>query len=327
MTRTRLLLALTLAVTALGAAPAASAAQWEQLPVPTNLHALHVSDTEADLDWLSSSLGNGDVLQRKVNGRWKEWARDLHGFRELSGLTPGTTYTVRVYTLGNEGLWTLNSPPSPPFSFSTLPGPDAVPPQQPSPPTFTGTGTSSTTLFWPQTTDNVEVTGYYLDRLVDGTWTTLRTVGAFQNQQYVGGLSPATTVVFGVRAFDARGNVSARSAAAEVTTLAETAQPDCAVHLTTFWSGFLASLSVRNTTSAPITGWTITATLPASVAITSSFGGGSLSRDGDRLTISALSWNATLAPGGTLAPGFIGSSAQNLVPSGFAFNGIPCTVS
>jgi hypothetical protein len=320
------LLAGGLALVTLGVAPAAQAVTWTQVPAPTNLHALHVSDTAADLDWLSTSTGYGDVLEREVDGHWVEWQRDAYGAIELTGLTPGTTYTWRVYTPGNPGLWQLTSPPSEPSSFTTLSGPDTQPPAAPAAPTFSSTTTSGTSLSWLAATDNVEVTGYYLDQLVDGTWTTIRTVNAFQRWQSVYGLSPATSYTFAVRAFDARGNVSARSEPGTVTTKPLTEYPTCDVQLITFYSGFLASFAVNNSTTQTFTGWTITADLDASVSINSVFGGAVVSRSGNVLTLSPVSWNTTLRPGGALGPGIQGSSAQNLVPSNFAFNGIPCSV-
>jgi hypothetical protein len=107
------------------------------LPTPTNLTALHVSDTAADLDWLGSGLSDGDTVQRNVNGSWQTYATGAFGFLALTNLSPGTSYTFRVFSVATPGLGYTNSQPSQPFTFTTLSAPDSVPPAAPATPTFT----------------------------------------------------------------------------------------------------------------------------------------------------------------------------------------------
>jgi hypothetical protein len=296
----------------------------EPLPAPFDVQAVHVADTSADLWWRRNGASAQDVVERQVGGIWQEYARGLYGSLELTGLTPGTTYTFRVYSIPVQGLWYTTSDYSETVSFTTLAEPDAVPPTPPKAPTFSSVTTTMANVFWPQTTDNVDVTGYHLQQLVDGAWTTIRTVGRGGNFQGVYGLSAGTSYSYAVIAFDARGNQSARSATGVLTTLAATAEATCRVQLTTFDPGFMLSFSVINTTVAPITGWTIRFTLPAHTTTSTRFGG-VLTRDGDTATLTPASYNNTFGPGGQLSVGLGGSVRPFVPPSGFTFNGVPCT--
>jgi endoglucanase len=91
-------------------------------------------------------------------------------------------------------------------------GGDTQPPTVPGTPLATGHTSSSVSLAWGPSTDNVGVVGYDVYR--DGTLATTVT----GTSATVGGLAPATTYVFTVRARDAAGNVSAASAPVSVTT-------------------------------------------------------------------------------------------------------------
>lgn len=294
----------------------------EPLPQPTNLHALHVSDTAADLDWLSRGV-NGDVVQRNVNGTWQTYATGAFGFLALTNLTPGTTYTFRVFSPAYPGLGYAASPPSAPLSFTTLSGPDAVAPEKPRVPTFVSVTTTMGTVFWPQTTDNVRVTGYYLQQLIGGTWTTIRTVGEGGNFQLVTGLSPGTANSFAVIAFDARGNTSARSDPGIMTTLALTPTPTCRVQLIPFAPGFTVTVTIINTTAATLNGWTVRFTVPPAAVINYSFNG-LLTRDGSTGTVTPQVYNTTIGPGGQTYPGFSGTVSPFTPPSAFTLNGLPC---
>ncbi len=54
-------------------------------------------------------------------------------------------------------------------SFTTLSGPDTVPPAKPAAPTCNSITTTRADVFWPETADNVQVTGYHLRQLA-GPW-------------------------------------------------------------------------------------------------------------------------------------------------------------
>ena len=295
------------------------------LDPPTLFKAQHVADVSADLTWASNGLVYEDVVQRQVNGAWREYARVRYtGWLALTGLTPGTTYTFRVYSIPIEGMDFTNSQPTQPVSFTTLPGPDTVPPSPPAAPMFSTVTTNRANVFWGEAVDNVQTTGYHLQQLTSAGWTTLRTVGPGERFQGIYGLTPATSYTFAVLAFDAKGNTSARSAPATVTTLATTAYPMCQVQVITYNPGFQATVTITNTTTATVSGWTIRFTLAATATVSSTFSG-TITRDGAAGTITPMPWSSQIGVGGQLFVGFMGSAVPFTPPTGFTFNGLPCT--
>ncbi|WP_344056669.1 cellulose binding domain-containing protein, partial [Sphaerisporangium rubeum] len=80
-------------------------------------------------------------------------------------------------------------------------------------------------------------------------------------------------------------------------------------------TGFGADVTVRNTGTTPITGWTVTWTFPSGQRITQLWSA-SYSSSGAGVTATNLSWNGTLAANATTSFGFNGSwSGTNAVPS------------
>jgi len=333
--RRRLGTALSLAALCLGAlslgaqslAPSAALAD-SPLPAPTGLQAQHVSDTAADLSWSSNGASGGDVVQLLVHGSWQQYptANPVFGFLHLTNLTHGTTYTFRVYSVPVAGLGYTTSPPSAPVTFTTLSAPDNVPPTQPPAPVASGTTTTMTTLSWGSSTDNVQVTGYDLQELENGTWTTIDTLTPGDQVQEVFGLTPATSYQFAVVAFDAQGNRSARSNPTTVTTLTPSQFPSCQFFLTTYMPGFTAYAEIINNTATPLTNWSVTVTMPSNTTVSVTFGG-TLTRTATGGTLTAASYNATIGSGTETFVGFEGSVSPFSPPSGFALNGQPCTSS
>jgi hypothetical protein len=315
------------AVLALGGAftaPGVAAADTP-LPVPTNVQVQHVSDTAADLSWNSSGLTDGDVVQRQVNGNWQQYASGLFGWLSLTDLSPATTYTFRVFSTAFPGDGQTDSPPSQPVSFTTMSGPDVTPPSTPPAPAASSITTTMANLFWGAATDNVQVTGYFLQELGSGGWTTIRTVGPSDTDRFqtVTGLTANTAYSFAVSAFDARGNTSPRSTAGTFTTLANTATPTCRVQIVTFPPGFEATVTIINTTTATLNGWTVGFTLPATAGVNNTFSG-VLTRNGATGTITPAVWDTTIGQGGQLFTGFYGSASPFTPPSGFTLGGVPC---
>jgi hypothetical protein len=313
----------TSATLTLSASPALADAP---LPTPSNLQAMHVSDTDAELDWLTNGASAQDVVERRVNGAWYEYARTGPGFLALTDLTPGTTYTFRVYSIPVTGLGYTTSARTAPLSFSTLSGPDAVAPSKPAAPTFSSITTMSVNVFWPEATDNVRVTGYYLQQLTEGVWSTIRTVTAAQRLQPVAVPTAGASYTFGVIAFDARGNTSARSDPGTVTTLANTAAPTCRVQVIVYNRSFTVDVMLMNTTLAPISGWVIQFTAPPTTTVGNAFNG-TLTRTGTAVTVTPAFYYTTLVPGVQATIGFFGTSSEPTVnpPTGFIAAGVPCT--
>ncbi|WP_034263399.1 cellulose binding domain-containing protein [Actinospica robiniae] len=317
-----LIVALALGLSGLAAAPAHADTR---LPAPTGLEVLHVTDTTADMYWSSSCYSTGDVVQRYVSGSWQTYATGSCEYLALTGLAPGTTYTFRVYSAAVPDIGYAQSPPSAAVSFTTLSGPDTVPPSKPGTPSFSGVTTTVVNVFWGQSTDNVQVAGYYLQELVNGTWTTIRTVAPSGNSQGISGLSPSTSYTFAAIAFDARGNTSTRSDPGTVTTLAITATPSCQANLQVYGGGgFTLTANIVNTTASDISGWSFGFSLVSTASVGSVFNS-VLTRSGNTGTITAASYDGTIGQGGSLLVGFTGTAPAATPPSGFSFDGVPCT--
>jgi poly(hydroxyalkanoate) depolymerase family esterase len=92
-------------------------------------------------------------------------------------------------------------------------------------------------------------------------------------------------------------------------------------------TGFVANpVTIRNTGSAAITGWTLTWTFGGNQQITNAWGmivtqtGASVSGRND-------TWDATIPAGGTVVPGFQATySGTNARPASFALNGVACAI-
>jgi len=108
---------------------------------------------------------------------------------------------------------------------------------------------------------------------------------------------------------------------------AATAAAGCQVDysVTSSWpGGFGAAVTVKNL-GDPITGWTLTWTFTGGQTVTQLWNGTSV-QSGSQVTVTNVSYNATVATGATAAFGFNGAwSGSNPTPTSFTLNGTPCT--
>ncbi|GIF18281.1 hypothetical protein BJ973_008758 [Actinoplanes tereljensis] len=115
-------------------------------------------------------------------------------------------------------------------------------------------------------------------------------------------------------------------------TTAPTSQPPsgtaaCRVtYGTNVWSnGFTANVTVANTGSNAINGWTLGFTLPSGQSITSSWNANVTGSSG-AITAGNVTWNGSLAAGANTNFGFQGTYSGSFTnPSGFTLNGSTCT--
>ncbi|GCF11563.1 hypothetical protein KDI_51270 [Dictyobacter arantiisoli] len=103
----------------------------------------------------------------------------------------------------------------------------------------------------------------------------------------------------------------------------------CSVHyaITNQWSGgFGASMTINNTGSTSVNGWTLAWTFANGQTITQLWNG-SYTQSGSNVSVTNVSYNGTIAPGGTTNFGFNGSwNGSNATPTAFTLNGSACTV-
>ncbi|MEU9824027.1 GH12 family glycosyl hydrolase domain-containing protein [Micromonospora chersina] len=101
----------------------------------------------------------------------------------------------------------------------------------------------------------------------------------------------------------------------------------CSVKYTTnVWNnGFTADVTVTNTGSSTVNGWTLTYNLPSGQTITGSWNA-TVTQSGSAVTARNLSYNGTLSPGASTSFGYQASMTGSFsVPSSFSLNGAACT--
>ena len=105
----------------------------------------------------------------------------------------------------------------------------------------------------------------------------------------------------------------------------------CSVHyaITNQWpGGFGANITLTNTGTTAINGWNLQFAFANGQTITQLWNG-SYTQNGGNVTITNLSYNASIAPGATLSstPGFNGAwNGSNSAPTAFKLNGAACSV-
>jgi hypothetical protein len=88
--------------------------------------------------------------------------------------------------------------------------------------------------------------------------------------------------------------------------------------------GFTANLTINNTGGTAINGWTLTFTFPGDQKVTS-FWSSTVTQTAENVSITNVSYNGTIAPGGNVGFGFQGTWASNdNVPTSFSVNGTAC---
>ncbi|WP_439656953.1 cellulase family glycosylhydrolase [Lentzea sp. HUAS TT2] len=206
---------------------------------------------------------------------------------------------------------------------------DTQPPSTPGTPAASGVTSTGLTLNWTASTDNVGVTGYDVLRAVgSGSFTT---VGSTATTTYTdSGLTPSTTYRYQVRARDAAGNVSATSGIVSATTSAGGGTGACKVGYSgQNWgggNGFTAGVTITNTGTSAIDGWTLAFSYANGQKVTLPGWGATFAQSGAAVTATNLTWNRSLAPNASTNIGFNGTfSGTNPAPTAFTLNGSTCT--
>lgn len=181
--------------------------------VPANLRTTGVTSSSISLAW-NASTDNVGVTGYEIY-RGSNLVATVSGStlsHTVTGLQAGTSYTFTVKARDGAGN---ESQASNPLTVSTSnPVPDTQAPTAPAHLRSAGSTSTSVSLAWNGSTDNVGVSGYEVYR---GT-TLVTTVSGSTLSYTVSGLSPNTTYSFTVKARDAAGNVSPASNELQVTT-------------------------------------------------------------------------------------------------------------
>ena len=166
---------------------------------PTNLAVASKTSTSVSLTWTASTDNVGVTGYRIFDGATQVGTSAATSFT-ATGLAPSSTHT---YTARAVDAATNVSDPSNAVTVTTDPPiVDTMPPTPPTNLIVTATTSTTVSLSWTASTDNIGVTGY---RIFNGS--TLAGTTA-TTTFIVGSLTPNTSFTFTVRAFDAAGNES-----------------------------------------------------------------------------------------------------------------------
>ena len=195
-------------------------------------------------------------------------------------------------------------------------GGDTTAPSAPTNVAVSATTSSSVSLSWTASTDNVGVTGYDIFRgsTLAGTSTTT----SFTDS----GLTAATAYSYTVKAYDAAGNLSAASAAVTATTQSSGGGGGggggctAAYTVSNQWNnGFTANVVVTNSGTAATHSWKVTWTWPSGQVVTNSWNA-TESHTGSAETFASQSFNGAIAAGGNTSFGFQASyTSSNAAPT------------
>ena len=179
--------------------------------VPTGLTVIGTTTSSVSLAWAASSDNVGVAGYKIYRGGVQVGTSAVPAYTDGS-LTASTTYSYAVSAFDAAGN---NSAQSVAVQATTQTPPDTTPPSVPTGLAITGTTTSSVSLAWTASTDNVAVTGYKIYRA--GVQ-----VGTSAVPTYTDGLTASTTApaAGGFRFCRAAGNNSAQSVAVQATTQA-----------------------------------------------------------------------------------------------------------
>ncbi|MFI0899004.1 cellulose binding domain-containing protein [Streptomyces sp. NPDC020983] len=89
--------------------------------------------------------------------------------------------------------------------------------------------------------------------------------------------------------------------------------------------GFTADVSLGNTGSVPVNGWSLTFSFPGDQKVTSGWNA-TVTQSGRSVTAANVAYNAAISPGGTVSFGFQGTyTSDDSPPSAFTLNGAACS--
>jgi hypothetical protein len=292
--------------------------------VPGNLTASNVTSGSVSLTWSAATPGTNPISRYDVlvNG----YTYSCVGVNPLAclvtGLTPGSVNTFAVRAVDTTGLVG-------PAATITVQTPGAVAPSPPGLPAVSAITTTSAVLTWPASMPgSAPLAGYTVYR-VEGTTETPIIVSSTTTAT-LSGLTAATSYTVRVRARDTSGVLSGGSPTVTFTTLAP--PRTCKVTYTaTDWgngSGFTGAVTIANTGTTAITGWTLRFTFPAGQRVVQGWNAAWTQPAGSAdVTATDLGWNAAIQPNATVNIGFSGSySGTNPKPTAFTLNSASCTV-
>lgn len=280
--------------------------------MPAGLVASATTSSSVSLTWTASTDNVGvtgyQVLRAPgaSGGSFTQVGTSTSPSFTSSGLTASTTYRFQVRAVDAAG--NVSAVSSTVTATTQGGASDTTAPSAPTNLAATATTSSSVSLAWTASTDNVGVTGYQILRAPGASGGSFAQVGTSTSTSFTNsGLTAATTYRYQVRAVDAAGNVSAVSGTVTANTQSGGTGGGCSAAATvqTQWGeGYVIEPTrVTNGGASTLNGWTVTFTLPAG----HTFQGGwnaAFTVSGQSITARNMSYNGTISAGGSATFGF-----------------------
>jgi hypothetical protein len=310
--------------------PAAAAAPP---PPPTGLRVTAITPTSVTLSWTASPGVTGYAVNYNAafnDVYWSQPVGDVTTATITQSIRPTGQYRFAVAAQNADGQ-------SGSSEWITLVTPaattgDTTAPSTPGDLRITAVTPSGPALAWSPSFDDTGVTGYTVF-FFDG-WFTSTAVGTTTGTELtVPFMTSSFRRFYYVRARDAAGNLSIASELVEsaTTPTPTTPPPDSgcrfAYRTTSEWTGgFVAEVSITNTGTAAVDGWTLTFAAGGDQRVTTSWNAG-FTQTGTDIVLTAERWNRTVAPGATVTAGLLGRWKTTNAPArSAALNGAACTV-
>lgn len=308
---------------------------------PTGLAATQVTTTSVTLTWAAATPGCCPVegydityLQAFNDIIWTHAVGNVTTVTITANIRPATEYRFSVSArdvAGHRSAGASISVVTPVTDTG-----DTTPPPRPSNLTASGTTGGRTLLSWMPPADTSDVAGYNVygfDGWFVSTLLGTTTATTFEAPGVTGPLPQ-----YYVRARDAAGNISLASNTVPAPTSSSPPGPSsspssrpplCLVSYTNqaqWIRGFVAGITVTNTGSTAVDGWTVTFAFGGDQQVTG-YWGAVVSQSGTAVTASNAPWNAVIQPGASVSFGLQGIwAASNAPPTAFSLNGDACAI-
>lgn len=90
-------------------------------------------------------------------------------------------------------------------------------------------------------------------------------------------------------------------------------------------TGFTTSVTITNTGTTTINGWTLAFTFSGNQQVTQGWNA-VFTQQGSKVTVKDAGYNGSIAAGTSVSPGFNGTwSGSNVSPTAFTLNGVTCS--
>ncbi|GIM88358.1 cellulose binding domain-containing protein [Paractinoplanes toevensis] len=300
---------------------------------PANLHVTAISPTSVTVAWTAST---GDPVDYSLT-YWPAFGDVGYGQRVgnvttatvTSGIYPNSQIQFNVQAIDADGHSSTASNALVVVTPANTTG-DMTAPTAPGNLTLTGVDPAGAQLAWTASTDDVELTGYYV-YLFDG-WYVSRYLGNTTGTSFTAPILSTQTgmIRYYVRAHDAAGNLSIASNQVSMTATPPTTpatQCKVAYKTTSDWpGGFVAEVTLTNTGTTAVNGWSLAVSLGGDQRVTSSWAAKWV-QSGSTVTLTSETWNATIQPGAAITLGLVGTYARSNAPAtAAALNGAGCAL-